>query len=197
MILMWSGQLSEIPSGWALCDGQNGRPNLLGRFVMGVRSGSINPGGTGGSNSLTLAQNQIPPHNHDIHIDPRKCTNNLITSAKGEHEHTIYPKSLNSDHRLVMTRDVTAPPSIYLQASVSGSGYSVLWNGTQQDDTHYKTGDFTAAHRLRCIETGKHEHSIRGNVWTPQIDTSTASAGIGAAFDNRPAYYELAYIIKL
>jgi hypothetical protein len=34
-ILMWSGTITTIPDGWALCNGQNGTPNLTGRFIMG------------------------------------------------------------------------------------------------------------------------------------------------------------------
>lgn len=34
-IVVWSGTAEEIPSGWLLCDGTNGTPNLIDRFVMG------------------------------------------------------------------------------------------------------------------------------------------------------------------
>jgi len=34
-IIIWSGVATEIPTGWALCDGTNGTPNLAGRFIMG------------------------------------------------------------------------------------------------------------------------------------------------------------------
>ena len=34
MICMWSGSSASIPSGWYLCDGNNGTPNLLNRFVV-------------------------------------------------------------------------------------------------------------------------------------------------------------------
>jgi len=194
MILMWSGRLSEIPSGWALCDGQNGRPNLLGRFVMGVRSGSTDPGATGGSNSLTLTQSQIPPHNHDIHIDSKICLHTLTTKPNGAHGHAVYPKTDNSVYRLILTNDYSDPAVI--QVNIGGAGYFALLNGPQTNG-HYQTGDFTDAHKLRCIEAVNHTHDVAGGIATPVIDTSTASAGIGAAFDNRPAYYELAYIIKL
>jgi hypothetical protein len=45
---MWSGSITSIPSGWALCDGTNGTPDLRNKFVYGV-SGGENPGATGGS----------------------------------------------------------------------------------------------------------------------------------------------------
>ena len=38
MIMMWSGSIASIPTGWALCDGTNGTPNLTDRFVIGAGS---------------------------------------------------------------------------------------------------------------------------------------------------------------
>ena len=37
-ILLWSGSTSTIPGGWALCNGQNGTPDLRDRFVVGAGS---------------------------------------------------------------------------------------------------------------------------------------------------------------
>ena len=39
-ILPYVGDLANIPSGWHLCDGSNGTPNLSGRFLEGVTSGA-------------------------------------------------------------------------------------------------------------------------------------------------------------
>ena len=52
-ITLWHGTLASIPSGWVLCDGNNGTPNLLDRFPLGVPDGSTNPGTTGGATSKT------------------------------------------------------------------------------------------------------------------------------------------------
>jgi Phage Tail Collar Domain len=38
MIMMWSGSIASIPSGWALCNGSNGTPDLRNRFVVGAGS---------------------------------------------------------------------------------------------------------------------------------------------------------------
>ena len=35
-IVLWSGTLATIPSGWFLCNGQNGTPDLRNRFVIGA-----------------------------------------------------------------------------------------------------------------------------------------------------------------
>lgn len=35
-ILMWSGAIATIPSGWYLCNGTNGTPDLRNRFIVGA-----------------------------------------------------------------------------------------------------------------------------------------------------------------
>lgn len=34
LIIIWSGAIVDIPSGWVLCDGNNGTPDLRNRFVI-------------------------------------------------------------------------------------------------------------------------------------------------------------------
>lgn len=36
MIVLWSGDVGEIPAGWQLCDGTNGTPDLRNRFLVGA-----------------------------------------------------------------------------------------------------------------------------------------------------------------
>jgi len=65
VITMWSGAINDIPSGWALCDGNNGTPNLQDRFVVGAGN-QYAVDDTGGSDSVTLSVSQIPSHGHGI-----------------------------------------------------------------------------------------------------------------------------------
>jgi len=37
-IIMWSGTIATIPSGWYLCNGSNGTPDLRNRFIVGAHS---------------------------------------------------------------------------------------------------------------------------------------------------------------
>lgn len=38
VILMWSGSIASVPSGWLLCDGTNSTPDLRNRFIVGAGS---------------------------------------------------------------------------------------------------------------------------------------------------------------
>jgi hypothetical protein len=49
LIAVWHGTLADIPDGWALCDGTNGTPNLLDKFVKSIPNASTNPGSAGGN----------------------------------------------------------------------------------------------------------------------------------------------------
>ena len=54
---------SQIPSGWALCDGLNGTPDLRDRFVVGA--GNLYPlAGTGGAAQHVLTVAEMPRHSH-------------------------------------------------------------------------------------------------------------------------------------
>ena len=50
MIIVWYGSVANIRKGWALCDGNNGTPDLLGISVIGA-GGAFNPNDTGGATS--------------------------------------------------------------------------------------------------------------------------------------------------
>lgn len=66
-IVIWSGTTDNIPTGWHLCDGDGGTPDLRDKFVLGA--GTHEVGETGGSEEVTLTVDQIPSHTHDISTD--------------------------------------------------------------------------------------------------------------------------------
>ncbi len=70
-IIMWSG--TTIPAGWALCNGTNGTPNLMDRFIVGSGS-TYDVGNIGGSNDATLVS-----HSHTF--------SNGIAQSAGAHSH--------------------------------------------------------------------------------------------------------------
>jgi len=71
VILMWSGSIASIPSGWALCNGGSGTPDLRNRFIVGAGS-AYGVGATGGNADATLVAH----------------THTGTTNTAGEHNHT-------------------------------------------------------------------------------------------------------------
>ena len=79
IISMWSGATNAIPSGWALCNGENGTPDLRDKFVVGA-GGNYAVGAKGGTTSAAISGNtgettltvaQMPSHRHGV---PRAST---------------------------------------------------------------------------------------------------------------------------
>lgn len=65
VIVMWGGLVANIPTGWALCDGANGTPDLRDRFIVGAGSGYA-VGTKGGAAEVTLTVDQMPSHRHSV-----------------------------------------------------------------------------------------------------------------------------------
>lgn len=92
-IIMWSGSAASIPSGWYLCNGNNGTPNLQNRFIVGAGSG-FTPGDTGGLAVIskkvytTLVANNIPAMSH-THSDT------FATASDGSHAHSAESRKVD------------------------------------------------------------------------------------------------------
>jgi hypothetical protein len=77
-IILWSGSIASIPSGWLLCNGSSGTPDLRDRFVVGAGS-TYAVNATGGSaNAVVVA------HTHT-------ATSSSAVTDPG-HDHEIFPK---------------------------------------------------------------------------------------------------------
>lgn len=88
-IIMWSGAISAVPSGWALCDGTNGTPNLRDRFVVGAGS-TYAVGDTGGNASTTLVEANLPSHTHTITASSAAAGGHTHTITDPGHSHTVF-----------------------------------------------------------------------------------------------------------
>ena len=100
MIIMWSGTIATIPSGWVLCNGSNGTPDLRNKFIIGAfQDNAGSPVTTVTGSNLTTGGSKdaiLVSHTH------------TATVTDPGHEHTF-----------------TSPTS-YLEAFVGGAGGNPL-----------------------------------------------------------------------
>lgn len=74
-VMFWPGRVDAIPANWAPCDGQDGRPDYRGVFLLGADADHP-VGGTGGSETVTLTTAQMPAHIHNISIHSKGAIGN-------------------------------------------------------------------------------------------------------------------------
>ena len=83
-IIMWSGSIATIPSGWYLCNGSNGTPDLRNRFIIAADADSGGVSQTTVTGSATKSGGSknaiVVSHTH---------TFSATTSTIGDHVHTI------------------------------------------------------------------------------------------------------------
>ena len=162
---------------------------------MGVSTATTNPGTIGGSNSRTLTTTHLPSHRHDVSIGQKSCTFSLNTTNGGYHTHIIYSLNPARTKRLFWS-SINSGLSTVIVGTGTGTNKAVL--ASASGTTYVELGEATSDKALLCDSGTAHSHSITGSIQTPAITNEpTTYVGSGAAFDNRPAYYELAYIIKL
>jgi len=109
VIVMWSGLLADIPDGWALCDGTQGTPDLRDRFILSVGEAE-NPGGQGGSSSLTHSGTAVADHPAtatsaaDVGATQRGTTTSTLTLKAHTHNtpvlsHSVTQPATHTDSR--------------------------------------------------------------------------------------------------
>ena len=96
VINMWAGDDLLVPTGWNLCDGTNGTPDLRDRFVLGSPDGTRGAEGTthlgtsqsagghshgGATNSHALTIGEIPSHTHGLRLMTSSTDGGEATTA--------------------------------------------------------------------------------------------------------------------
>lgn len=155
-IIMWSNLAGAVPTGWHLCDGTGGTPDLRDKFVIAAGTAHV-AGDTGGNANATVVS-----HTH---------TFATTTDGSGAHSHTgstdVAPDHTHGyQHSSVsVTAYTTGGPNAY-------TGGALGADVTDAAGTH--------SHAITTVTGGVHTHTLNGT--TNTAGTSGANANLPPYF---------------
>lgn len=191
-IAMFNGK-SELPEGWAICDGTNGTPNLVGKFIKAVASADEvgdNDSILDENNELILSQDYLPKHSHPHKAHTHSLSGDLsgTTGSSGDLSVSLEYSDYNWGIESVSKTFVT---------SVTGEGITTE-TGTVDGVSNIKTQGGTAT-------GGSHTHSISLETdegtslssATSEEQTLSDSEWPNKPLKIEPRSYSLVFIMKL
>ncbi|WP_299940104.1 phage tail protein [uncultured Microbulbifer sp.] len=128
--VFWHGTIDDIPEGWALCDGQNGRPDAINRVIV-CAGGEYQPGGQGGSDTGT-------------------------TSSNGGHSHSASTGSAGSHAHSGQTQDAGSHSHSASTANAGSHSHSASTGGAGNHSHSISVGN----HTLATSRISAHGHGI-------------------------------------
>ena len=193
-IIMWSGLINAIPDRWALCDGQNGTPDLRNKFIFGA-SNSSQMNTTGGASSTTTSTSGSHTHNGAV------GSTSLTLSQIPSHRHNFNDVWLIADDVYGTThldgstgrpaRDANGNPAdFFAMVGPSYGQYPLIraYNDNNLDGGTNDNGIYTIANKTEYVGSGQaHTHSFT-------IDTTGNHTH---SVSTMPPYYALAFIMRM
>jgi microcystin-dependent protein len=194
----WAGEINQIPSGYALCDGRAlsrgdyaelfalltttfgtgdgintfNIPDLRDRFIIGAGS-SYTRNSQGGANEIALSVAQLPSHDHPVSID-----------GVADHDHGVMVSN-SGNHRHTFTGS---------QGTTGGGAgvFPIADNGTGS------VVPYDAPSPYGVLDGGNHTHTVDvqpGGSHSHGADVG--NTGSNQAHENRPPYVGLFQIIRV
>lgn len=175
-ILIWSGTIATIPTGWRICDGTNNTPDLRDKFVIGAKLDSNGRAQTtitgaatyqgGSKDAQTVAHSHTATSTANSTASTGNNTETWDFTFRAQDGATIIPVSANN---------ITL---------------------TQQYDTGRMTtsNNYVSNTQLKVAHSYTHNHTVSVST---SVSTAVASEGASGTNGNLPPYYSLAFIMKV
>ena len=207
MVVMYDGR-KPVPTGWLLCDGSNGTPDLIDRFVKGSTIDGAGQLGGNENGEIVLKVENLPPHSHDVKqtvesedagSHSHDLTGSFDTSTGGSHEHNVVISGSTD-----FSGEHTHTIGMYTGESDNANDRNVILPGgeteTSESGSHYHNVDVSGysdpagdhSHTVNIDKTtttdGTHNHSII-------LDFKTEDTGEAVPINIEPPYYTLVFIM--
>ena len=194
-IIMWYGEIVDVPAGWRICNGLFGTPNLTDKFVMGA-GGQAALGTVAGQSFSTVTTNTSGAHTH---------TGTTVAAGSHDHSgttgaHALTPGEIaNHQHTFndVYALQDDANPPLY-----DRNGNRVFRYSSWGDDGDNDSGSPAYFESITdsAGASDPHNHPISSDgihTHTLTIDQTAAHLHTITNFDNRPSFMALYYIMKV
>lgn len=191
-IAMYNGQ-SEIPEGWAVCDGNNGTPNLVGKFIKAVSEIDQigdNESELNENNEFIITQEHLPKHSHPHKPHTHNLGGDLsgTTGSSGDLTVSLDYSDYNWGIESVQKTFVT---------SVTGEGVTSE-TGTVDGVSNIRTqgGNATGGNHTHSISLDA-EGGVSLSSATSKEETLEDSEWLNKPIKIEPRPYSLVFIMKL
>ncbi len=190
-IIMWSGTVATIPTGWELCDGNNSTPDLRDRFIIGARQDDSGVAKTNITGSLTQTGGSkdavAVTHGHNSNANTSNDGNhshdygNYSATNSGDHSHNVNGSSVSGSTNNTGSHNHVFPGDDQLSNASGQGGWNSRTTGSwpyDADSTYpnasggqiYRTNDdgghshnFNFNFNANTNNTGSHSHPVNGN----------------------------------
>lgn len=138
-IIAWHG--TDVPDGWSICDGSNGTPNLIGKFIKAGISEETNETDLDEDNYLQIKEKHLPEHSHPH----KKHTHTISGTDSNSVTHNTYSSSTSSagaateDSSVSVLNSLTSSSSVE-NISVNGSSFTIS-EETSEEETKTWTNE--------------------------------------------------------
>ena len=170
-IIPWYGKSSDIPEGFALCDGTKGTPDLRNRFLVGAGS-NYALGDTGGEDQVRLTNQQIGNHYH------------YWSSMYSNRDFEAFQRS---GLKIVKFGYDSYIPSLFDAPFPTGKKMTLVF--TNNPDSANSSGVKLSARLISVSDFSSEQMEY--------ITSLAVGTDAQEAHENRPPYYALYYIMKL
>ena len=197
-IAMWHGLFASIPTGWVLCNGSNGTPDLRDKMIRAA-AGDVAPSptvlhSTSGENNATMSADQLPQHTHQVgtqadnsphthYFDGKDSPHGHYSRSAGYHAHDIYGVSWR---RLAGWDNMN-----HLGSSTGGWAIWPLNNNTNHSCDYNPQHTHNSSH-----ENVPHAHNSNNADAPHSHGTQIGQAGGNSALTITNRYRALYYIMK-
>lgn len=193
IITMWSGSVAAVPSGWRLCDGGAGTPDLRDRFIVGAGL-NYAVGATGGANTVTLTTSNMPSHSH---------TGSGTTSVvSNDHTHSGTTSIQSNGHTHAGSGTTSSVSNDHTHSGTTGNqsnGHTHTGSGTTSgqsaNHTHSGSTGINSVDHFHGVsgntggQSANHTHTYSGSTDVQGAHSHTLRRGYGLN-DNSPGVWQ-------